>query len=349
MRNPAPRQPLPAMKAAALLVVACASSAASGLPGSNGGSACPDTHTIDSICDGARRSSAGNCLNCLAQKFSSSCTDRQRDAYCAATEPGGAAPTSLDLDALQAALPAGGGSIYINSSVSPVLLSKSFVITKPIRLHGDGVGSILQEAPGAALTALIEVQAPGVVIEDLQLVGMKSGVGGVIHRGVLVRGTGTVRGVRRQVKDVSIRRVLFTGPSNGTGFNFGVDAVAAHGLRIEECRFERGVSSDNNGAAILLEGSQSCTLLRNKIDATEFVAADGIPSAAIMLSAFAGGIGSSDNTIEENTILNHPQVCIAQQSTTYAQFRGALGECARNRYIPPTCTVLVPLGCTYMT
>ena len=56
----------------------------------------------------------------------------------------------------------------------------------------------------------------------------------------------------------------------------------------------------------------------------------GDPAAAIFMSAFAGGNGSCDNTIVENAVLQHPQVGIAMQSTTYVEFRGPLGACDRN-------------------
>ena len=38
----------------------------------------------------------------------------------------------------------------------------------------------------------------------------------------------------------------------------------------------------------------------------------GVRQAAIMLSAFADGPGATDNTIEENTVIDHPQVCIGE-------------------------------------
>ena len=227
--------------------------------------------------------------------------------------------TTADLNALQANLPARGGAIRLNSSAT-IVLDAPFVVTKPLRLYGDGTATVLKA--GGSIESFIEVVADGVSLEDLRLEGSKSGVGGTIMRGVLVRG-----------RDCSIRRVAFSGTAKGHGLNFGVDAVSAVGLRVEECRFERGVSSDNNGAAILLEASQRSTLSRNVIDSSEFVAADGIPSAAIMLSAFAGGLGCVDNVIEENEVLNHPQVGIAMQSTTYVQFRGPLGECSRNDFV----------------
>lgn len=227
--------------------------------------------------------------------------------------------TTSDLNALQANLPARGGAMYLNSSAT-IVMDSTFVVAKPIHIYGDGTSTILKA--GGSIGSFIEVVADGVSLEDLRIEGSKSGVGGTIMRGVLVRGS-----------DCSIRRVAFSGSAKGSGLNFGIDAVSAVGLRIEECHFERGVSSDNNGAAILLEATQRSTLSRNVIDSTEFDAADGIPSAAIMLSAFAGGLGCVDNVIEENDVHNHPQVGIAMQSTTYVQFRGPLGECSRNDFV----------------
>lgn len=215
-----------------------------------------------------------------------------------------------------------GGTLKLNTPTIKYAIATGIIINKPITVSGDGWSTIVR-ANSNSITSIFTVGAggDGSSFSNFRIEGSKNGAGGTVQRGIYFNGA----------KNGLVQNVLFSGPTAGTGLNFGVDinSIDSGGARIQSNKFERLVSSSGNGAAILIEASSFNQVMNNVIDSSEFNAATP-PSAAIFLSAQIGGVGSTDNVIANNIIHDHPQVGIAINSTTYFEFGGNLGACDRN-------------------
>jgi hypothetical protein len=204
-------------------------------------------------------------------------------------------------------------------------IATELIITRPLVICGDGWDTIVRaNSDRMASVFLVQRGGDGIEFCDFRLEGSKSRAGGTPQRAIHFNGA----------RNGVVRNVAFSGPADGTGFNFGVVVTGMHssGARVLDSRFERLVSSSGNGTAVLIEASSFNRVCGNLIDGSAFHNADGAPAAAIFLSAFAGGSGSSDNLIANNIIRDHRQAGIAINSTTYFQFPGPLGACDRNNH-----------------
>lgn len=205
------------------------------------------------------------------------------------------------------ALSARGGTIYMPGSSGRYLI-RNLIVQKPIRYVGDGAATVLRTLDPTA-QEMFRTYSARTSFADFAIEGTKNTVGG------------TIRGINIYAPKCAVRRVLFS------GLNIGIDLEpVAHAAIIDECEFERLVSSSGGGCAILLEGVSDCRVSRNRVDSSGFQNLDGTPSAAIFFSQILGGSGPIDNEVVGNTIKDHPQVGIACGSTTYADWNTVLGQ-----------------------
>ncbi len=226
----------------------------------------------------------------------------------------GATDDAPAIRAAIAALPPGGETIFFPAGT--YVVGSPIAVSRPVRLVGEGKASILQARgdPGAVLA--FRGGADGSSAGSLAIHGSKSGAGGTVQVGVSIAGAG----------GCTVRQVTFSGPAPGTGLNFGllVEGQESGGTRVLFCRFERLVSSSSNGTAIEIADSKGNQIFGCEVDGTELHRADGGAGAAIMFAPALGGGSASGNYVGHCLILNHPQVGIAFNSTTYAEFPGNL-------------------------
>jgi parallel beta-helix repeat protein len=184
-------------------------------------------------------------------------------------------------------------------------VTEPIVIDRPVTLEGAGARTVLRAS--TAIAAVIEI-APGVAgarVARLRLEGAATGASRAVHRGVYV-GFGAT-GTR-------IEQVVFSGPRRGGGFNLAINLSNASRTRVTGCRIERTVSSNGNGAAVLVEGRKG----RANVVANNVIDGSGMRVSSPPASALFVTSGASHVTILANEILDWPQVGIAVNDSTYA-------------------------------
>lgn len=162
-------------------------------------------------------------------------------------DPTGTIDSTAAIDAAIAAAPAG-ATLYFPRGT---YLTSGNILTKQLRVRGDGWGSIIVVRGNTANGFSVAAAIDGIAIRDLQLQGTKTDEAGGAQRGVLAAG-GSTNGL--------IENVLFSGADVNSGLNIGAQVSGgASGWRVRNCRFERVIGTNVGfGYGVWLQSATWC-------------------------------------------------------------------------------------------
>lgn len=147
-------------------------------------------------------------------------------------DPTGTIDSTAAINAAIAAAPTG-ATLYFPRGT---YLTSGNILTKQLRVRGDGWGSIIVVQGNTANGLEVAAAIDGIIIRDLQIQGTKTDEAGGSQRGILVAG-GSTNGL--------IENVLFSGTLATTGLNIQAHLfTTVSGWRVRNCRFERVIGTN---------------------------------------------------------------------------------------------------------